>query len=76
MCDIESERGRIDALLDAAARAAPAGVREDERALARFCLAALGEHYATECPDECLRRRCDDFVARIMRGDVIAQENA
>jgi hypothetical protein len=76
MCEIEGERNKIDALLDAAARAAPAGARSDESALAQFCLAALGEHYATECPDECLRRRCDDFAARVMRGDAITQENA
>ncbi|WP_159731046.1 hypothetical protein [Methylosinus sp. Ce-a6] len=67
MCDIEGERRKIDALLEQAARAAPAGVRTDESALAEFCLVAASEYYSTECPDECLRRRCVDFAARVMR---------
>jgi len=67
MCDIEGERRKIDALLELAARAAPAGVRADESALAEFCLVAASEYYATECPDECLRRRCVDFAARVTR---------
>ncbi|WP_166141213.1 hypothetical protein [Methylosinus sp. RM1] len=67
MCDIEGEKRKIDALLERAARAAPASARADESALADFCLAAASEFYATECPDECLRRRCEDFAARVMR---------
>jgi hypothetical protein len=70
MCDIEAERRKIDALLEAAARAAPASARADESKLAELCLAAASEYYSTECPDECLRRRCVDFAARAMRRGV------
>jgi hypothetical protein len=67
MCDIEGEKRKIDALLERAARAAPASVRADESALAEFCLVAASEYYSTDCPDECLRRRCADFAARLTR---------
>jgi len=67
MCDIEGEKRKIDALLERAARGAPASVRADESALAEFCMIAASEFYSTECPDECLRRRCADFAARVMR---------
>ncbi|CAN2532267.1 hypothetical+protein [Methylocapsa aurea] len=69
MCDIEGEKRKIDALLERAARAAPASVRASESALAEFCTTAASDHYSTECPDECLRRRCSDFAARVMRRD-------
>ncbi|MBG0811066.1 hypothetical protein IY145_16975 [Methylosinus sp. H3A] len=67
MCDIRGEKRKIDALLERAARAAPANVRADESALAEFCMITASEYYSTECPDECLRRRCADFAARVMR---------
>jgi len=67
MCDIQGEKRKIDALLERAARAAPACVRSSESALTDFCLIAVSEVYSTECPDECLRRRCADFAARVMR---------
>lgn len=28
---------------------------------------ALREHYADACPDECIRKRCVDFAARLAR---------
>ncbi len=44
MCDIEGEKRKIDALLERAARAAPASVRASESALAEFCTTAASDH--------------------------------
>jgi hypothetical protein len=67
MCDIATEKHKIDALLERAARDAPMRDRSDERRLAAYALRMLNEYYSGDCPDECMRRRCEDFAARLAR---------
>lgn len=66
MCDISAEKQKIEALLEDAARAAPMSDCLEERALVELALGVLRCHYADACPDECLRRRCEDFAERLM----------
>ncbi|MGD9541859.1 hypothetical protein [Methylocystis sp.] len=65
MCDLAKERKRIDSILDEAMSQDPVRMSIDEVELAGYGLAALHRHYALSCPDECMRKRCDEFAALV-----------
>lgn len=67
MCDIASEKQKIELILERAAGMEPVRDCIDENHLAEFGLAVLRDHYSDACPDECLRQRCLDFAARLAR---------
>jgi hypothetical protein len=63
MCDLALEKNRIDSILAEAMNQNSARTSIDETELAGYGLAALRSHYALSCPDECMRKRCDEFAA-------------
>ncbi|MDP3553490.1 MAG: hypothetical protein Q8R99_05855 [Methylocystis sp.] len=63
MCDLARERKRIDSILADAMNQNSVRLSIDEVELAGYGLAALRSHYALSCPDECMRKRCDEFAA-------------
>lgn len=67
MCDLAKEQKRIDAILGWAAIQEPVRNSIDEAELTDFALAVLREYYADACPDECMRKRCKEFAARLAR---------
>jgi hypothetical protein len=66
MCDITQERERIEAILDQTLGTAMLD-RRDEDSLVETGLLALREHYGDICSEECMRARCEAFVARLKR---------
>jgi Glu-tRNA(Gln) amidotransferase subunit E-like FAD-binding protein len=75
MCDLASKKRRIDSILASAMNDGGAGGCVDQDELAGYGIAALRIHYADACPDECIRKRCDEYAAfvaksrRSKRGD-------
>ena len=67
MCDITQERERIDAILEQALSGTAMFDHRDEDALVEIGLMTLREYYADICSDECMRARCEAFVARLRR---------
>ena len=67
MCDIAQERERIDDILQQAIAGTAMLDRRDEDALVETALFALREHYADLCSEDCMRARCEAFVARLKR---------
>jgi len=67
MCDLDKERRGIDSTFGWAAMREPVRNSIDEDELAGFALAVLQGHYADACPDECLRKRCEEFANRLVR---------
>ncbi len=65
MCDLANERKRIDSILAEAMNQSPVRTSIDEIELADYGLEALRSHYALSCPDECMRKRCDEFAALV-----------
>lgn len=65
MCDLAGERKRIDELLLLAVNSDAARECRDESELTVIALGALREHYDDKCPDECIRKRCEQFAAQI-----------
>ncbi len=65
MCDLANERLRIDSILAEAMNQSPVRTSIDAIELAGYGLAALRSHYALSCPDECMRKRCDEFAALV-----------
>ena len=65
MCDLAKEKKRIDAILAEAMNQGPARTSTNEIELAGYGLAALHSHYALSCPDECMRKRCDEFAVLV-----------
>ena len=65
MCDLAKERRRIDSILAEAMNQSSVRTSTDEIELAGCGLEALRSHYALSCPDECMRRRCDEFAALV-----------
>jgi hypothetical protein len=65
LCDLAKERKRIDSILDEARNQSPVRTSIDEVELAGYGLAALHSHYALSCPDECMRKRCDEYAALV-----------
>ncbi|MBM3552039.1 MAG: hypothetical protein FJX45_09775 [Alphaproteobacteria bacterium] len=65
MCDLANERRRIDSILAEAMNQSPVRTSIDATELAGYGLAALRSHYALTCPDECMRKRCDEFAALV-----------
>lgn len=63
MCDLALEKNRIDSILAEAMNHGPVRTSIDATELAGYGLAALRTHYALSCPDECMRKRCDEFAA-------------
>jgi hypothetical protein len=66
MCDLAEERININQLLLTALREVGEGSREDLRSAARQ---KLEESYVDRCPDLCIARRVDDFVAALYAPD-------
>jgi len=62
MCDLSKERARIDALLSLVLKSDAARACKDTGELADVALEALRAHYGDKCPDECMRKRCEDFA--------------
>lgn len=67
MCDLASEKQRIDSILASAMNHGPARFSADEVELAGHGLAALRGYYADTCPDECMRKRCEEYAAFVAR---------
>lgn len=67
MCDLERHKRRINSILAAAMNQGSARMSIDEVELAGRGLAALRSHYADACPDECIRKRCDEYAAFVAR---------
>lgn len=67
MCDITQERERIDEILDQALSGTAILDHRDEDALVETALFALREYYGDVCSEECMRARCEAFVARLKR---------
>lgn len=65
MCNLAKERKRIDSILAEAMNHSSVRTSIDEIELAGYGLAALRSHYAHSCPDECIRKRCDEFAALV-----------
>jgi hypothetical protein len=65
LCDLANERLRIDSILAEAMNQSPVRTSIDAIELAGYGLAALRSHYALSCPDECMRKRCDEFAALV-----------
>jgi hypothetical protein len=64
MCDIARERAMIETVLGRRLVMLRAGGETDSRALFTAGVGALSEHYATVCPDGCIERKVEEFVAR------------
>jgi hypothetical protein len=64
MCDIAHEREQIDAILETAYAARPNAAEKTEIDLVELGIAALCQHYADLCSEDCMRQRCLDFMAR------------
>ncbi len=67
MCDITQERERIEVILDQAISRSETLDHRDDDVLVEAALFALREHYADICSEECMRARCEAFVARMKR---------
>jgi hypothetical protein len=67
MCDIAKERRKIDAILESAVERNDVRDCLDESRLTEFCMIALDDFYSEACPDECLRKRCVEFAAQVVR---------
>lgn len=67
MCGVTIERERIEAILEQAIPGTAMLDRRDEDALVETALFALREYYGDICSEECMRARCEAFVARMKR---------
>jgi len=66
MCDLVKERKRINELLFLALSGEAARSCEDAGQLSEVALRALREHYDDKCPDECIRKRCEEFAHSVL----------
>ena len=67
MCGVTEERERIEAILEKTISGTAMLDRRDEDGLVETALFALREHYGDLCSEECMRARCEAFVARMKR---------
>ncbi len=67
MCNIPEERKRIDEILEQAIAHRPVFDEFGADTMVEEALTALRAHYADFCSEECMRARCEGFVARMMR---------
>jgi hypothetical protein len=65
MCDLAKEHTRIDAILARAVAQDHVKNSCDAQALLDVALAALVARYDDACPDACIRKRCEDYAARV-----------
>lgn len=65
MCNLANERKRINELLILAVNSDVVRSRADATQLMEVSHAALREHYQDKCPDECIRKRCEEFAQSI-----------
>lgn len=62
MCNLAEERKRIDELLFLALKSKAGRSCSEADELAEIALNLLREHYDDKCPDECIRKRCEEFA--------------
>ena len=67
MCDLASEKQRIDTILHWAMNRGGARLSTDEAELASLGLAALRSVYTDTCPDECMRKRCEEYALSVVQ---------
>jgi hypothetical protein len=63
MCDIESQRKKIDSLIEQ--RVSPFWFEDDRnrRALVEIACKCVHDDYCDQCSLECIRARCETYVA-------------
>lgn len=80
MCNLAEERKRIDELLFLALKSDSARACADAAELTEVALSALRAHYDDKCPDECIRKRCEEFAAhnapKLFRGKAASPPDA
>jgi hypothetical protein len=73
MCDLATEKQRIDVLLAWAMSREPVRYSCNDSELAGYGLAVLREYYGDECPDDCIRKRCEEFANMVARSRRLQQ---
>jgi hypothetical protein len=66
MCDLERQRIRIEAILAETFDQERAHGVVSEKDLLNLGMEALRLHYESECPDECIRTKCEQYVASFL----------
>jgi len=72
MCDIEKERGKIDAIIDMNISPFWFEDARNQNALVDIAVRCLCENYIDLCSEECMRSRCEAHIARIMKRSAVS----
>jgi hypothetical protein len=64
MCDIETERRKIDAVIERTLSPFWYADIRNQSALVEFAVRCLRDDYADFCTEECMRLRCAAYIAR------------